>query len=49
MISFLQGKLKQLRKELDELRAEKILLEDGSWAWDLKPDWKPSEVIEIVL
>ncbi len=47
--SFLQEKLKQLRKKLEELGAEKILLEDGSWAWDLKPSWKPGEVIEITL
>jgi len=46
---FLQEKLKQLQKKLDELGAEKIFLEDGSWAWDLKPDWKPGEVIEITL
>ncbi|HEX3034367.1 MAG TPA: nucleotidyltransferase domain-containing protein [Thermodesulfobacteriota bacterium] len=46
---FLAGKLKKLKEKLTEMGAEKIILKDGSWAWDLKPDWRPGEVIEIVL
>ena len=27
--------------------AKRIGLDDGSWYWDLKPDYKPYEVIEL--
>jgi len=43
----LDKRLFSLKKRLQELGAEKISLSDGSYYWDLKPDWKPSEVIEI--
>ena len=35
------------KKRLQELGAKKVSLPDGSYYWDLKPDWKPKEVIEI--
>ena len=34
-------------ERLLELGAKKVSLPDGSYYWDLKPDWKPREVIEI--
>lgn len=37
------------KNRLRELGAEKIIFKDGSWCWDLKPDWKPGEVVEITL
>jgi len=43
----LQRRFDALRKRLAELGSEKIVLEDGTWYWDLKPDWKPGEVIEL--
>ncbi len=43
----LDKRLFSLKKRLQELGAEKISLSDGSYYWDLKPDWKPREVIEI--
>jgi hypothetical protein len=43
----LQKKLEALRKRLKELGARRVVLEDGTWYWDLKPDWKPGEVIEL--
>ena len=43
----LQSRLEMLRKRLDELGAKRITLEDGTWYWDLKPDWKPGEVITL--
>lgn len=46
---FLQDKIRKLREKLKDLGAKKISFNDGSWAWDLKPDWKPGELIEIVL
>lgn len=46
---FLDGKIRVLREKLESLGAQKIILKDGSWAWDLKPDLKIGEVIEITL
>jgi hypothetical protein len=43
----LEKRFNSLRKRLSELGAKKVVLEDGSWYWDLKPDWKPGEVIEL--
>jgi hypothetical protein len=43
----LQKKLEALRRKLEELGARRVVLEDGTWYWDLKPDWKPGEVIEL--
>lgn len=44
---WLKGKLNILRNKLNTLGAKRIGLEDGTWYWDLKPDWKPGEVVEI--
>jgi len=43
----LRKRLESLEKRLTELGSRKVVLEDGSWYWDLKPDWKPGEVIEL--
>lgn len=43
----LQRRFDSLRKRLAELGSKKVILEDGSWYWCLKPDWKPGEVIEL--
>ncbi len=43
----LRDRLDRLRDRLRELGAKKVLHTDGSWHWDLKPDWKPGEVIEL--
>ncbi len=43
----LQEELDRLRKRLEVLGSRKIVLPDGSWYWDLKPDWKPGDVIEL--
>lgn len=39
----------KLRQELKKLGAKKVVLADGSWYWDLKPDWKPGEIVEVKL
>ncbi len=36
-----------LRKRLEELGAKKVYLPEGGWYWDLKPDWRPGEVITL--
>ncbi|MDZ7292202.1 MAG: nucleotidyltransferase domain-containing protein [candidate division KSB1 bacterium] len=43
----LKNKLQRLRERLKELGAKRIVEEDGSMYWDLKPDWRPGEVIEL--
>ena len=43
----LQERLEALKHRLAELGARKVVLEDGRWYWDLKPDWKPGEVIKL--
>ncbi len=44
---FLSEKIKRLKGILERYGSQKILFNDGSWAWDLKPDWRPGDVIEI--
>jgi predicted nucleotidyltransferase len=44
---FMANVLKRLWEKLVKLGAKKIKLEDGSWAWILKPNIKVGEVIEI--
>lgn len=39
----------RFRSILSSLGSKKIVLEDGSWVWELKPDWKPGEEFEIKL
>lgn len=43
----LRKRFESLRKRLAELGTKKVVLEDGSWYWHLKPDWKPGEVIKL--
>ncbi|MFX0163484.1 MAG: nucleotidyltransferase domain-containing protein, partial [Candidatus Hodarchaeota archaeon] len=45
--SFLRNLLNNLQAKLVTLGAKKVNLGDGSWYWDLKPDYKPMEVIDI--
>ena len=45
--NLLKNTLEEIKERLVNLGAKKIILSDGSWYWDLKPDWKPGEVIEI--
>lgn len=39
--------LERLRQRLAELGARRYVDEDGYEYWDLKPDWKPGDVIEL--
>lgn len=41
--------LKKMKEKLKELGTRKIIFSDGKWAWDLKPDWKKGEIVEIKL
>ena len=41
--------MERMRYRLRKLGSKKIELPDGTWYWDLKPDWRPGEVIEVRL
>jgi predicted nucleotidyltransferase len=36
-----------VRRRLRELGSKRIERPDGSWYWDLKPDWRPGETVEL--
>jgi hypothetical protein len=44
---FLESVLRRMKRRLEELGARRKFLKGGGWYWDLKPDYKPGEVIEI--
>jgi predicted nucleotidyltransferase len=41
--------IKKMRKEIKKMGSRKVTLPDGSWYWELKPGWKPGEIIEVTL
>ncbi len=45
--SFMESVFTSLRKRLGELKARRIYLKNGTWLWDLKPDIKRGEAVEI--
>lgn len=44
---FFAGVLERLRKRLVELGSRRYVDPDGYEYWDLKPDWKPGDVVEL--
>jgi predicted nucleotidyltransferase len=44
---FIESILRGLKRRLEELKAKRVYLKDGSWFWDLKPDIKRGEAVEI--
>ena len=44
---FFAGVLDRLRRRLSELGSRRYVDEDGYEYWDLKPDWKPGDVVEL--
>lgn len=44
---FFAGVLERLRRRLAELGSRRYVDEDGYEYWDLKPDWKPGDVVEL--
>lgn len=44
---FFAGVLAGLKRRLAELGARRVFLDDGSWYWDLKPDYRFGEIFEI--
>ena len=44
---FLAWKIKRVHERMHELGTRKVMLPEGSWYWDVKPDWKLGEVFEL--
>jgi hypothetical protein len=44
---FFAGVLDGMRARMRELGSRRVYLADESWYWDLKPDFKFGEVVEI--
>jgi predicted nucleotidyltransferase len=44
---FFAGVLDRLRRRLVELGSRRYVDRDGYVYWDLKPDWKPGDVVEL--
>lgn len=44
---FIKRQLNELQERLKALGSRKVRLPDGRWYWDLKPDYKMGEVVEI--
>ncbi len=44
---FFKKRLKELEKRLLQLGSKKVVLEDKTWYWNLKPNSQPGEVIEL--
>ena len=43
----LERELNAVRRRMAELGSRRVELPDGSWYWDLKPDWRPGEVVDL--
>lgn len=43
----LKKSLSSLKKRLKEIGSKKVILPNGRWYWDLKPDWKIGERFKI--
>lgn len=41
--------MEKFKRKLKKLKSKKVILPDGTWYWDLKPDWKAGEKVEIKL
>ncbi len=44
---FIINKMKSLRRKLKKMGSKRIFLDDKRYYWDLKPDYKLGEVVEI--
>lgn len=44
---FFEHVLAEMRARMQELGSRRVFLADGSWYWDLKPDFRFGEVVEI--
>ena len=45
--AFFANVLDAMRARMRALGSRRVFLEDGNWYWDLKPDFRFGEVVEI--
>jgi len=43
----LARELDAVRRRMAELGSRRVELPDGTWFWDIKPDWRPGEVVDL--
>jgi predicted nucleotidyltransferase len=41
--------MKKFKEKIKELGSRKVIIDENAWYWELKPDWKIGEIIEIKL
>lgn len=44
---FFRNRLKAMKNRLQELGSRKFILKDNTWYWQLKPDMKAGEILEL--
>lgn len=44
---FFEAVLQEMRARMRELGSRRVFLSDGTWYWDLKPDFRFGEVVEL--
>jgi hypothetical protein len=44
---FFEAVLAGMRTRMRELGSRRVFLSDGTWYWDLKPDFRFGEIVEI--
>ncbi len=44
---FFEAVLSEMRNRMRQLGSRRVYLDDGTWYWDLKPDYRFGEVVEI--
>lgn len=45
--SFFKNRLSELKNRLVQLGSKKVILDDDTWYWNLKPDIEAGEIIEL--
>ena len=46
-VAVLEREFNAVRRRMAELGSRRVELADGSWYWDIKPDWRPGEVVDL--
>jgi hypothetical protein len=44
---FFKNRLSELKNRLDQLGSKKVILDDSTWYWNLKPDIVAGEALEL--
>ncbi len=44
---FIKNKMKSMRRKLKKMGSKRVFLDDKRYYWDLKPDYKLGEIVEI--